>query len=160
MHNGKRAQDEAITTGLPPLIQRDDKVVLFDGVCRLCNGWSRFLIERDRQAAFKLCTVQSPEGQAILAWFALPTDCYDTMRLVEGGNAYRQSDAFLRVMAQLPKPWCFLLVLKWVPAAIRNWIYDRIALNRYHLFGRYQQCLLPSKAQERRFLHGRSAPHG
>ena len=60
---------------LPPHIQAGERVVLFDGVCRLCNGWAKFLIRQDRERSFRLCSVQSAEGQAILAWFGLPIFC-------------------------------------------------------------------------------------
>lgn len=137
---------------LPPHISADERVVLFDGVCRLCNGWSRFLIRHDRHGVFKLCTVQSPEGQAILAWFGLPTDSFETMLLVEGDTAYRKSDAFLRVVRQLPRPWRYLALLRIMPNGFRDWFYDRIALNRYRLFGRYEQCVLPTADTNRRFI--------
>lgn len=140
---------------LPPHVKADDKVILFDGVCRLCNGWSLFLIKHDKQEIFKLCSVQSAEGEAILEWFGLPTETFETMLLVEGGKAYKQSEAFLKVVRQLPRPWRFLAVLRIIPRSFRDWFYDRIALNRYRLFGRYDQCMVPSPDNAKRFLgHG------
>ncbi len=140
---------------LPTPTKADDKVVLFDGVCRLCNGWSRFLLRHDKQAVFKLCTVQSPEGQAILQWFGLPTDSFETMLLVDQGTAHTKSDAFLHIMRQLPMPWSFLAALRILPQGVRNWCYDRVALNRYRLFGRYEQCMVPTPDAMKRFLgHG------
>ena len=73
---------------LPPHVQTGERVVLFDGVCRLCNGWAKFLIRHDRDRRFRLCSVQSAEGQAILAWFGLPTDAFETMAYVEGEALY------------------------------------------------------------------------
>jgi predicted DCC family thiol-disulfide oxidoreductase YuxK len=137
---------------LPPHVNINDKVILFDGVCRLCNGWVRFLIKYDKQGLFKFCSAQSAEGQAILQWLGLPTDTFETMLLIEGETAYTKSDAFLRVVGQLPQPWRSLIMLKVIPKGIRDRAYDRIALNRYRLFGRYEQCMVPSEENKKRFL--------
>lgn len=137
---------------LPPHIQAGDRVVLFDGVCRLCNGWAKFLIRHDRERRFRLCSVQSAEGQAILAWFGLPTDTFETMVYVEDETLFVRSDAVLRIVAQLPGAWRLLAVLGFLPRALRDWCYDRIALNRYRLFGRYESCLLPAADHQQRFL--------
>ncbi|MGH8354837.1 MAG: thiol-disulfide oxidoreductase DCC family protein [Pseudomonas sp.] len=139
--------------GHPPFIQPGDRVVLFDGVCKLCNGWVKFLIRHDREHLFKLAWVQSAEGQAILRWFGLPTESFETMVYIEGRELFTRSTAVLRIVAQLPRPWRLLPILRWCPAPLRDWLYDRIALNRYRLFGRYDTCLLPSPDQARRFLH-------
>lgn len=137
----------------PPHIQPAERVVLFDGVCRLCNGWAKFLIRHDRERRFRLCSVQSAEGQAILQWFGLPTGHFDTMAYVEGAELFVRSTALLRILAQLPAPWRLLAGLRLIPRALRDWGYDRIALNRYRLFGRHDSCLLPSADHARRFLH-------
>lgn len=143
-----------MSENLPPLIQADDRVVLFDGVCKLCNGWAKFLIRHDSGHSFKLASVQSPEGQAILGWFDLPTDRFDTMAYVEGDRLFVRSEAVLRVVGQLPRPWRLAAALRLLPRPLRDWCYDRIALNRYRLFGRYDSCLLPAADHARRFLDG------
>jgi predicted DCC family thiol-disulfide oxidoreductase YuxK len=137
----------------PPFIQPGERVVLFDGVCKLCNGWARFLIRHDHALHFRLASVQSAEGQALLAWGGLPTDHFDSMALIEDGQMLLRSDAVLRIVAQLPGAWRHLAWLRLVPRPVRDWCYDRIALNRYRLFGRYDSCLLPSADHARRFLH-------
>lgn len=139
---------------LPPHVRAEDRVVLFDGVCRLCAGWVRFLLRHDRDQRFLLCSVQSAEGQAILRHFGLPTDHFDTMLLVEGERAWQKSDAFLRVVRRLPGAWPLLAALNVIPRPLRDWCYDRIALNRYRLFGRREQCLLPEAGHAGRFLQG------
>ncbi|MFI8382739.1 thiol-disulfide oxidoreductase DCC family protein [Pseudomonas sp. NPDC079086] len=138
---------------LPPLIQPGERVVLFDGVCKLCNGWAKFLIRHDVEQRFLLASVQSAEGQALLVWGGLPTDHFDSMALIENGQMLLRSDAVLRILAQLPSPWRYLAWLRLIPRPVRDWFYDRIALNRYRLFGRYESCLLPSADHARRFLH-------
>lgn len=139
---------------LPPHLQPGERVVLFDGVCKLCNGWVKFLIRHDHQRRFRLASVQSPQGQAILAWFGLPTERFETMAYVEDGELFVRSTAVLRIVAQLPWPWRAFAWLRLCPRSWRDWCYDRIALNRYRLFGRYDSCLLPDSDHERRFLHG------
>lgn len=67
----------------PPNVGKHDSVILFDGVCKLCNRWSLFIINVDIQQHFTLCSVQSPEGQRILTHFNMPTDHFDTMLLVQ-----------------------------------------------------------------------------
>ena len=136
----------------PPGVKADEQVILFDGVCRLCNGWSRFIISFDKRHKFKLCSVQSEQGQAILKWFGYSTDNYETMLLIVGDCAFEKTEAFITIMTQLPFPWSAAFCLRVIPNFWRDWIYDRIALNRYRLFGRYQTCILPTSDIEARFL--------
>jgi len=138
---------------LPPFIQPGERVVLFDGVCKLCNGWVKFLIRHDPRQRFRLASVQSVQGQALLDRFGLPTERFDSMALIEDGRLLLCSDAVLRILAQLSGPWRLLAWLRVIPRPVRDWCYDRIALNRYRLFGRYDSCLLPSADHARRFLH-------
>jgi len=141
-----------MTQHLPPKVEQSDQVVLFDGQCKLCTGWSRFLIRFDKRRKFKLCAVQSEEGQAILAWFDLPTDDFTTMLLVQGDKALTKTDAFIAVIGQLPFPWKVVRVVKLIPKRIRDWIYDRIASRRHTIFGKYDSCVLPTPDDEDRFL--------
>jgi predicted DCC family thiol-disulfide oxidoreductase YuxK len=140
------------STILPPNITRTDRVILFDGVCKLCNAWSKFIIKHDKKHLFKLCSVQSDEGQRVLKHFDLSTDVYDSMVYVEGDTLYQQSDAFFQVIATLGYPWKAVLVFRLIPRFICNWLYDRIAFNRYRLFGKYTYCLLPSADHKARYL--------
>ncbi len=141
-----------IETGNIQGVGPEDRVVLFDGVCNLCNGWVRFLIKRDRKARLRLASVQSDAGKAILAACGLPTDQYDTMVFVEKGRAYVKSTAFLRVVRYFPWPWPLLSAGRIVPRPVRDWLYDRVALNRYALFGRTEACMVPTADIRRRFL--------
>ena len=135
-----------------PGVGADDNVVLFDAVCKLCHGWSRFLMRYDSRRCFKLATVQSEEGKAILQWAGLPTEEYDTLVLVEGDRFYVRSAAVIRVLARLPLPWK-LGALAWLlPRPLRDWAYDRIARNRYRLFGKCDRCVLPTPDHLDRFL--------
>ncbi|WP_431703243.1 thiol-disulfide oxidoreductase DCC family protein [Pseudomonas sp. BR20] len=137
-----------------PLLKPGETVVLFDGVCKLCNGWARFLIRHDRQRRVRLAAVQSPEGQALLAWAGLPLDQFDTLAVIRDRHYWVRSDAVLEIIAQLPRAWRPLLLLRGIPRVLRDWAYDRIARNRYRLFGKYDTCLLPDPDHEQRFLKG------
>jgi predicted DCC family thiol-disulfide oxidoreductase YuxK len=148
---------ETTTAGCPPLVAQGDRVVLFDGVCKFCGFWARFLIRVDRGQVFKLATLQSAEGQAILQWFNFPTDRCESMVLVEGSRAYTKSTAVLRIAARLPFPWPLVTVAWLVPRFIRDWLYDRIALSRYTLFGKYEACVVPTPEHKRRFLSARGS---
>ncbi len=137
---------------LPPHVDASNRIVMFDGVCKLCHGWSRFLIRFDRQRQFRLCTVQSPAGQDLLRWAGLPTDQFDTMVYIEDGRIYTKSDAFLKVIGRMDYPFR-LAALGWLlPRALRDWLYDRVAQNRYRIFGRFDVCLLPTPDHEARFV--------
>ena len=140
----------------PPHIEINDCVILFDSICKLCNAWCQFIIKYDTQQRFKLCSVQSPEGQSILKHFNMSTDHFDTMLYVEGGKYFDKSDAFLHIVNKLGLPWRSLYVFRVIPKGIRNWLYDRIALNRYLLFGKYDSCMLPNKENENRFLKSKA----
>ena len=86
----------------------------------------------------------------------MPTGHFDTMLYVEGNQCFDKSDAFLNVIRKFGYPWRLLYVFKILPKCIRNWFYDRIALNRYSLFGKYDTCVVPSKENENRFIKNES----
>lgn len=141
------------TSSLPPYIRPHDSVILFDGVCKLCNAWSNFIITYDVDKRFKLASVQSDEGKAILRHFGYPTDFYETMLVVEGSICFEKSDAFFTVIKKLNFPWKWLTVFTIIPLPIKNWLYDRIALNRYQIFGKYDYCSLPTPDHDERYLN-------
>lgn len=141
------------STQYPPNINAQDKVILFDGVCKLCNAWSRFIIKYDKQQIFKLCSVQSDEGQQILSYFGFRNDFYESMLVVEGSQCFDRSDGFFKVMSKLGYPYKILCIFRIVPKVILDWVYDRIALNRYSLFGKYDACVMPSGDHKDRYLN-------
>jgi len=137
---------------MPPNVELIDKVILFDGVCKLCNGWAKFIIKYDKNKIFKMASVQSKQGQIILKHFNMPIDKFDTMLLIDEGLAYVKSSAFFKVVKHLPYRFRLILIFAIIPRPIRDWLYDRIALNRYKLFGKFDHCILPNPDHERRFL--------
>ncbi len=136
-----------------PKTSKTERVILFDGVCKLCNAWANFIITHDHDLAFQLASVQSPAGQLLLQQFHYPTDHFDTMLLVDNGQCFEKSDAFFKIVSQLGFPWRLVLVFQLLPRAFRNWLYDHIARNRYRLFGRYNYCRLPNPDHQQRYLN-------
>ncbi|MGD8106044.1 thiol-disulfide oxidoreductase DCC family protein [Pantoea sp. FN0302] len=136
----------------PPLISPDEQVVLYDGTCRLCNGWVNFLLRYDKYRTVRLAAVQSEQGKALLRWAGLSTENISTIVLIRQGKVYLRAEAIFRVMAGLPWPWRILALLRLLPATLSNRCYDLIASNRYRLFGRYDnvQSLIADHPQ--RFL--------
>lgn len=141
-----------MTMNLPPNVKPQDRVILFDGVCKLCHAWGNFIIENDSKRHFKLCSAQSKAGQKILAHFDLPTSDFESMLYVTGNVYFDKSDAFFEVIHTLGLPWSLPYPLRFLPKAIRDWLYDRIALNRYAWFGKYDYCRLPSADHDDRYL--------
>ena len=127
-------------------------VVLFDGVCNLCNGFVRFVIPRDPRGYFQFATLGSAAAARVLGERGGPTPGADSLVLVEGGRAYIRSAAALRIARRLRFPWSLAYGLTIVPRPLRDWIYDFVARNRYRWFGRRDACMLPGQATKDRFL--------
>jgi len=132
--------------------QASDGVVLFDGVCNLCNGWVRFVLPRDRQQRFRFASLQSSFGADVLKGQGLPADYLGSILLLEGDVLYAKSDAVLRIIKRLRWPWPLLNALSIIPRGFRDMIYDWVARNRYRWFGKQDACMLPRPEHATRFL--------
>jgi predicted DCC family thiol-disulfide oxidoreductase YuxK len=129
----------------------DDGTILFDGICVLCSWWVRFLIERDPAARFRFVPIQSPYGGMLASQFGINVEAPETNVVVVDGMAHFKADAAIAVLTQLPG-WSWASALRLLPRPVRNWLYDRVARNRYRLFGRTDACLMPTPDIARRFL--------
>jgi len=127
-------------------------VLLFDGVCNLCHGAVRFVLDRDRAARFRFAPLQSDVGRALLGRHGLDPDALDTMVLVDAAGAHVRSTGMLRVARALGAPWSWLYPLVALPRRLRDAVYDWIARNRYRWFGKKDACPLPDPAWRDRFL--------
>ncbi|MCH7391928.1 thiol-disulfide oxidoreductase DCC family protein [Acinetobacter dispersus] len=136
---------------LQQLIQTNN-IILFDAECVLCSAWADFMIKHDVEYLFKLVSVQSNVGQQLLAYCHLPTDHFETMVLLENGQCYTESTAFLRILHQLDSPYASLKYARVIPKRIRDFAYRRIALNRYRLFGKTEQCYRVTPETQQHFL--------
>ena len=127
-------------------------LVLFDGVCGMCNRTVDFVLARDRAARFRFAALQSAAGQAALARHRLPPDYSDSMVLIAGGRCHRHSTAALEIVRRLGLPWSILWALAVVPPPLRDVVYDFVAARRYRWFGKLDTCRLPTAAERERFL--------
>lgn len=127
-------------------------VLLFDGVCNLCNGFINFIIDNDPDAYFRFGTLQREPARSFLWSAGYDPDVLDSVVLVEDGTVYRRSDAALRVMQSLGFPWALLAAFQAVPRPLRDVVYRWIASNRYDWFGKRAQCRLPTPDLARRFI--------
>lgn len=127
-------------------------IILFDGVCNLCNGAVNFIIDHDPTAYFNFAPLQSESGQRLQQELALPPHL-DTLILIEGQHVYTQSTAVLRIARKLSLPWSLAVILLSLPRGLRNAAYRQIARKRYKWFGKSTQCRLPTPALKARFLN-------
>jgi predicted DCC family thiol-disulfide oxidoreductase YuxK len=127
-------------------------IILFDGVCNLCNGSVQWLILRDSKAILRFASLQSDFGQSILKKNNFNMTDFNSFILLEGGKIWTKSDAALRVVGHLGGVWALLSVFRWIPLFIRNFFYDLIAKNRYRWFGKKESCWLPTPDLRARFL--------
>jgi predicted DCC family thiol-disulfide oxidoreductase YuxK len=130
----------------------NDAIVLFDGVCNLCNGSVTFIIKRDPERRLRFAALQSDSGRALLGKVGLPRDALDTLVLVEGGRAYTRSTAALRIARRLSGLWPLFYGLIVVPRPLRDLLYRAVARNRYRWFGKRDTCMLPTPDLQERFL--------
>ncbi|MCJ9427866.1 DCC1-like thiol-disulfide oxidoreductase family protein [Kordiimonas sp. A6E486] len=126
-------------------------LMLYDGVCNLCNGMVRFILKRDRRALFRFASVQSDYAAQALMRFGKVWEG-DTFYLILDGRLYDRSSAALRILARLSFPWPMMAVFLIVPKPLRDWVYGLVAKNRYRLFGRTETCQMPDKSVRDRFL--------
>ncbi len=127
-------------------------ILLFDGVCNLCNGAVRWVILRDSAARFRFASLQSEAGRGLLAQHQLPVDALDTVVLVEGDRHWVRSDAAFEVLRRIGGGWALLSALRIVPRPLRDLVYQWVARNRYRWFGRRDECLVPTPELRARFL--------
>ncbi len=127
-------------------------VVLFDGVCNVCDGTVDFLIRRDPAAHLRFAALQSDVGQRLMRQHGLDDPSIDSIVLVEGGEAYVRSTAMLRIVRHLRFPWRALSVLAVIPRILRDPLYAAFARRRYRWFGKRDACRMPTAADRERFL--------
>jgi predicted DCC family thiol-disulfide oxidoreductase YuxK len=131
----------------------DDKVlVVFDGVCVLCSGFARFILERDKDFAFRLTTAQSPLGQALYRHYGLDTQEFESNLVLADGRAHAKLDTVALAGERLGGVWRPLSLLRLMPRRLADWIYDRVARNRYAVFGRTEKCMIPPPRWRDRFI--------
>lgn len=132
-------------------IDTERPIVLFDGVCNLCNGAVNFLIDHDPAHQFRFAALQSETGHRLLAQHPELADT-DSIVLLADQRIYIKSDAALTIVRYLKRPWRWLFVLRFLPKPLRDAIYDMVARNRYRIFGRTEACRIPTPELKALFL--------
>jgi len=127
-------------------------IIIFDGVCNLCNASVNFVIKNDKKEQFLFASFQSDAAKEILLHFNLKNLNGGTVILVEGQKVYEKSTAVLKIAKRLDGPFKAFYAFFIVPKIFRDWVYDFIAKNRYRWFGKRESCMMPSPELKNRFL--------
>ena len=127
-------------------------IILFDGVCNLCNGSVVFILKHEKSSIFRFASIQSEAGKELLKWCRLPKDFSDAVIYIENGNIHQGSTAALKIGQRLRFPWSTITsVGLLVPKILRDRVYNQIGTHRYQWFGKRDVCLIPTKELKARF---------
>jgi len=135
-----------------------DPILLYDGVCGLCNRLTQFILRHDHRGEFRFASLQSPFAARILSRHGANASDLDTVYVVlhheqPTESLLERSDAAIFILRQLGGFWTLCgRALSAFPRPFRDWAYRRVAHNRYRIFGRYDSCPIPSQQTRRRFL--------
>jgi predicted DCC family thiol-disulfide oxidoreductase YuxK len=127
-------------------------VILYDGLCNLCNSSVDFVLRRDTTGRFRFAAFQSGAGQSLIRFCPTEQPLGKTIILIQAGRCYTRSDAILGILRLLPGAWSLLGGLRLVPGLLRDWTYNLVSRNRYKLFGRRDVCRMSLDGFEDRFL--------
>jgi predicted DCC family thiol-disulfide oxidoreductase YuxK len=127
-------------------------IVLFDGVCNLCNGAILFIIKRDKKDRFRFALLESDIGKKLLDQHGIDPNKIDSIVLISGDTAFAKAGAALRISRHLSGLWPLLYSLIIIPKFIANIVYDFIARNRYKWFGKKESCMIPTPELKSKFL--------
>lgn len=133
-------------------------IILYDGVCGLCNRFVKLVLRLDKHGTFRFASLQSPFADGILQRHGINPLKLDTVYLVlDYGSAEEhllaRDQAVALILKQLGGVWRFCAaIFRLLPAPLRRWLYNLIARNRYHIFGKYESCPLPDERTRSKFL--------
>ncbi len=134
-------------------MKKDKKtIILFDGVCNLCNGTVQFLLKRDKKEKFLFASLQSDAAKNILLQYNVKKISLDSILLLEDGQVYQKSSAVIKICKYLNWPWTALTVAKYLPLSFRDNAYDLIANHRYKCFGKKDSCMMMIPEYKNRFI--------
>jgi predicted DCC family thiol-disulfide oxidoreductase YuxK len=127
-------------------------LILFDGVCNLCNGFVQFVIRHDKRGIFRFASLQSETARNLLQPLAFQTEPMNTIVLIENGKIYTRSKAVIRIAKQLDGFYKAAILLYIFPSFLSDAVYNFISRNRYRIFGKRSSCMVPSPDLKSRFL--------
>lgn len=134
-------------------LPQNKKIILFDGVCNLCDNAIQYVIKHDKKDVYRFVPLQSDLGKSILKYLNVDTAKTDSIILYEPGKAYfYKSDAALEILKELGGLLRWSIIFKIIPSVLRNPIYDYVAKNRYKWYGKKDACLLPTPELKDKFL--------
>ena len=134
-------------------LPRDKKIILFDGVCNLCDGMVQYVIKHDKKDIFRFAALQSEIGQQVLNYTGINAKNIDSIVLYEPGKAYfYKSSAAIEIAKELGGVFTIAGIFRIIPKALRNMIYDYVAKNRYKWYGQKQECMIPTPELKAKFL--------
>ena len=133
-------------------MEENHDIVLFDGVCNLCNGAILFLIKRDKNDRFRFAPLESEVGKKLLLKHQIDPSKIDSIVLVSDNTAFTKATAALNISRHLSGLWPLLYSLIIIPNFITDAVYDFIARNRYRWFGKKERCMIPTPALQSKFL--------
>ncbi len=140
--------------GTPAQLEAQDKIiVLFDGVCNLCNGAVQFIINRDHKRHFIFASLQSEFGKTHLIKAGLDPFSLQSILVIDHNMIFQKSDAALKIAKYLSGFWSILYLFRFVPKVIRDGAYNVIARYRYSVFGKQDHCMVPSEDLKSRFIN-------
>lgn len=131
---------------------KERKIILFDGVCNLCNSSVNFIIDRDKSNQFKFASLQSEAGKSFLRSFNIENVKLETLFFLYGNKCYDQSTAVLKVVKYFPGLWKLFYIFIIIPKPLRDFFYKIIAKNRYKWFGKKDSCRVPTPELKEKFL--------
>lgn len=132
--------------------ESNHKIILFDGICNLCNTAVNLVINIDKKDLFRFAALQSDIGQTLISKYNIDRSNTDSIILIENKKAYIKSTAALRIAKNLPGAYPLLYCFIIIPSFIRNWVYDYIAKNRYKWYGKKESCMIPTPKLQKKFL--------
>jgi len=134
-------------------VENNKKIILFDGVCNLCNRWVQFTIKRDKKDVFRFASLQGETGKRMTEARGIDTAKMDSIIVVEPGMAYyTKSDAVLEITGEFGGAWRLFSIFSWIPRSLRDALYDLVARNRYAWFGKKTECMVPGPELRAKFL--------
>lgn len=132
---------------------QDKKIIVFDGVCILCNSFVQFILKKDKRKQFYFTTAQSDFVKEQLKTNPMKANAMDSVLYVKNGKVFTESTAALNIFSDLGGMWKLLSIFKLIPPFIRNAVYRFIAKRRYRVFGKLDTCMMPPSEWKSRFLY-------
>lgn len=130
----------------------NNNIVLFDGVCNLCNSTIDLLLKLDKKKVFYFCSLQSTRGEELIKKLNYQSEPLSSIIFVKNFKIYDRSSAILKILQTLGFPWNLFSIFFLVPKPIRDFFYRLVSTNRYRLFGKKDTCRLPTEEEKSRFI--------